>query len=106
MLLSLQNCVYSFSVTNLLFGLGGAVGAPLGAFLGDTIGWRKAFLIQTPFLCFGLVLIFIAAKEPAHVLSIRQTSLAYKLKRIDYAGTITLTSWLLDLQDVASFRCS
>lgn len=33
---------------NLLFGLGGAVGAPLGGWIGDTVGWRAAFLIQTP----------------------------------------------------------
>nr|GAT49444.1 MFS general substrate transporter [Mycena chlorophos] len=81
--------------TNLVFGLGGAIGAPLGGFLGDTIGWRAAFKIQAPILCLGTLLVFLTAREPAHVLSVRQTSLMYKLKRIDYAGTVTLTAWLL-----------
>ena len=35
----MASVVNDCTVANLLFGLGGAVGAPLGGWLGDTIGW-------------------------------------------------------------------
>ncbi|KAJ7119114.1 MFS general substrate transporter [Mycena epipterygia] len=80
---------------NLLFGLGGAIGAPLGGWLGDTIGWRAAFLFQSPFLTFGLLLLFLKVREPALVLAAAGTSITAKLKRIDYAGSASLVLTLL-----------
>ncbi|KAJ7063747.1 MFS general substrate transporter [Mycena amicta] len=80
---------------NLLFGLGGAVGAPLGGYLGDTLGWRSAFLVQAPILTIGLVLVFFTVSEPPDILAAERTSLLAKLKRIDYAGAISLATCLL-----------
>ncbi|KAJ6630339.1 MFS general substrate transporter [Mycena sp. CBHHK59/15] len=79
---------------NLLFGLGGAVGAPFGGWLGDTIGWRAAFLCQSPFLVFGLFLLYLKVREPASVLASAGSSISTKLKRIDYAGPASLVSAL------------
>ncbi|KAJ6630347.1 MFS general substrate transporter [Mycena sp. CBHHK59/15] len=75
---------------NLLFGLGGAVGGPLGGWLGDTIGWRAAFLCQSPFLVLGLLILYAKVREPASITSAVGTSIAAKLKRIDYAGSASL----------------
>ncbi|KAJ7647857.1 MFS general substrate transporter [Roridomyces roridus] len=75
---------------NLVFGLGGAIGAPLGGWLGDSIGWRAAFFCQSPLVVFGLFLLYLKAQEPAVVLAAAGTSVSAKLKRIDYAGSATL----------------
>ncbi|KAJ7684305.1 MFS general substrate transporter [Mycena polygramma] len=80
---------------NLLFGLGGAVGAPLGGWLGDTIDWRAAFLGQSPFLILGLLLLYLKVQEPPLVLAAAGTSILAKLKRIDYAGSASLVLALL-----------
>ncbi|KAJ7310603.1 MFS general substrate transporter [Mycena albidolilacea] len=80
---------------NLLFGLGGAIGAPLGGWLGDTIGWRAAFLCQSPFLIFGLLLLYLKIREPESVLAAANTGIFAKLKRIDYAGSASLVLTLL-----------
>ncbi|KAJ6606043.1 MFS general substrate transporter [Mycena vulgaris] len=93
-----QGCHFiltSLAVANLLFGLGGAIGAPLGGWLGDTIGWRAAFLCQSPFLLFGLVLLYLKVREPALVLAAAGNSMSSKLKRIDYGGSISLLLALL-----------
>ncbi|KAJ7237742.1 MFS general substrate transporter [Mycena haematopus] len=80
---------------NLLFGLGGAIGAPLGGWLGDTIGWRAAFLYQSPFLAFSLLLLYLKIREPELVLASASTGILPKLKRIDYAGSASLILTLL-----------
>ncbi|KAJ7718948.1 MFS general substrate transporter [Mycena maculata] len=89
---------------NLLFGLGGAIGAPLGGWLGDTIGWRTAFLCQSPFLVFGLYLLYLKVREPAVVLAAAGTSIYAKLKRIDYAGSASLVLALLTFLVGMSFK--
>ncbi|KAJ7819044.1 MFS general substrate transporter [Mycena olivaceomarginata] len=65
---------------NLLFGLGGAIGAPLGG---------------SPFLIFGLLLLYLKIREPESVLAAANTGIFAKLKRIDYAGSATLVLTLL-----------
>ncbi|KAJ7212044.1 hypothetical protein GGX14DRAFT_362191 [Mycena pura] len=80
---------------NLLFDLGSAVGAPLGGWIGDTISWRAAFLFQMPLLSCGLTLLFLKVREPPLVLNAAHTTLLAKLKRIDYAGAVSLVAALL-----------
>jgi predicted MFS family arabinose efflux permease len=81
----------SFSVTNLLFGLGAGVGAPLGGYISDRFGWRTAFLMQSPILATSLVLLYLKIREPRSFLQgDKQLSNREKLRRIDYLGSLTL----------------
>ncbi|KAJ7925766.1 MFS general substrate transporter [Mycena leptocephala] len=80
---------------NISWGLGAAVGAPLGGWLGDTIGWRAAFSCQAPILACGLLLVSLKVQEPPFILNAQRTALLSKLKRIDYAGTFSLVAALL-----------
>lgn len=41
-----QRGVYQ-GLGNLVYAAGAAIGGPLGGLLGDTIGWKWAFLIQS-----------------------------------------------------------
>ncbi|KIY71564.1 MFS general substrate transporter [Cylindrobasidium torrendii FP15055 ss-10] len=75
---------------NLLFGLGGAIGAPLGGWLGDTIGWRAAFFLQGPVLACGLVLMYLEIREPEFIISAPKDGLWAKVKRVDFAGPFAL----------------
>ncbi|CAO3652975.1 unnamed protein product [Cunninghamella blakesleeana] len=79
---------------NIAYGLGSVVGAPVGGFLTDTIGWRFCFYINLPFL---LVTLYVTTylltnynleenKEGA------EAKLWQRLKKIDYAGAITIVS--------------
>ncbi|EGO27465.1 hypothetical protein SERLADRAFT_367015 [Serpula lacrymans var. lacrymans S7.9] len=54
-------------MTNILFGLGAGLGGPLGGWMNDTFGWRAAFLLQ-----------------------VEHRSVYDKLRRIDFAGSLTL----------------
>ncbi|KAJ7321565.1 MFS general substrate transporter [Mycena albidolilacea] len=80
---------------NISWGLGAAVGAPLGGWLGDTIRWRAAFSCQAPILACGLLLVGLKVQEPPFILNAQRTTLLSKLKRIDYAGTFSLVAALL-----------
>ncbi|KAJ7490929.1 MFS general substrate transporter [Mycena latifolia] len=72
---------------SLLFGLGGALGGPLDGWLGDTIGWRAAFVCQSPFSILALFLLYFQVREPAVVLGTAGGSISAKLKRMDYPGS-------------------
>ena len=94
-----------------MYALGAAVGAPIGGWLGDAVGWyvcsqrcklilflsvfprRAAFLIQTPFLIIGISLLYLKVREPEDFLS-STTSMSAKLARVDFAGSITLVATL------------
>lgn len=54
---------------------------------------RAAFLIQSPLVLTGLIIIFIYVREPASFLSSSSSTLS-KLKRIDYLGSLTLVMTL------------
>ncbi|KAJ7154871.1 MFS general substrate transporter [Mycena crocata] len=88
----------------LIYALGGVVGAPLGGWLGDTVGWRAAFLCQSPFLIFAFFLIYLKAREPSSILNAPHNSIYEKLTRIDYAGPPTLVLALLSFLVGMSFR--
>ncbi|KAJ7490932.1 MFS general substrate transporter [Mycena latifolia] len=96
--------------TNFVFNFGSAIGSPLGGWLGDTIGWRAAFLYQSPFLIFGLLLLYLKVQEPTLVLEATSGNISAKLKRIDYAGSASLAVALLaflvgmDLKTTAGYE--
>ncbi|KAG8878330.1 hypothetical protein FRB98_006278 [Tulasnella sp. 332] len=74
-------------LTNILYGLGAALGGPLGGFINDHFGWRWAFFIQAPILllAFILVVLFVDVKLPDQPQTVRE-----KVARIDYLGSLTL----------------
>ncbi|KAH6908827.1 membrane transporter [Coprinopsis sp. MPI-PUGE-AT-0042] len=59
-------------VLNMIFAVGTAAGASLGGYFADTIGWRWSFLLQIP--------IAVCSRGNLHE----------KIKRVDFAGAITL----------------
>ncbi|KAJ7494375.1 MFS general substrate transporter [Mycena galericulata] len=89
---------------NLLFGLGAAIGGPLGGWLGDTIGWRAAFVCQAPFVVFGLFLLYLKVREPDIVIAASGISIYAKLKRIDFAGSASLVLAILTLLVGMNFK--
>ncbi|KAF8526658.1 MFS general substrate transporter [Hysterangium stoloniferum] len=75
-------------VINLIFFMGSASGAPLGGILADSIGWRWAFLLQAPVTLLAFLAVLFALHVPGR--TSHATSLADKLRRIDFLGAITL----------------
>ncbi|KAF8735581.1 hypothetical protein AX14_001833 [Amanita brunnescens Koide BX004] len=74
-------------VLGVIFASGSAIGAPLGGFLADNIGWRWAFLIQVPICVLAIASVALALHLPA---TNKSTSLSANIKRIDIGGAITL----------------
>ncbi|WVQ71739.1 hypothetical protein IAR50_001280 [Cryptococcus sp. DSM 104548] len=95
---------------NLLYGLGAALGGPVGGWISDNFGWRLAFHIQVPLLLLNGVLIYTfvvvptsepppppppprsrsRARESTEQQSNRPQTWKTKLARIDYLGSFTL----------------
>ena len=48
---------------NIFFGLGAAMGGPVGGWISDTIGWRGAFWVQPPLLLAAGVGVWVNAKH-------------------------------------------
>ncbi|CAK4030639.1 related to transporter (major facilitator superfamily) [Lecanosticta acicola] len=78
---------------NIIFAAGASAGAPLGGLAADYIGWRWAFLIQTP-MC---AVAFIAVSFALHLPSRDSTDWTKKLRRIDFPGAIVLISAVFTL---------
>ena len=72
---------------NVVYAAGAAIGGPLGGWLGDSIGWRWAFLIQVP-ICF---IHFAVVSWKVNIPS-GPGSMSEKIKRIDFLGSITMVS--------------
>ncbi|TPX22615.1 hypothetical protein DIZ76_014492 [Coccidioides immitis] len=73
-------------IINIIYATGSGLGAPLGGFLADSIGWRWAFLAQGP-IC---LVAFIAVAFLLHLPAIDESHWREKLKRVDFLGAITL----------------
>ncbi|KAJ3893606.1 member of the major facilitator superfamily [Lentinula edodes] len=80
-------------VINIVFASGSSVGAPLGGFLADTIGWRWAFLIQFPAVILAVISVSLALNLPA----IEKTDFGAKIKRVDFAGAASLVACIFFL---------
>ncbi|WFD20683.1 hypothetical protein MCAP1_002934 [Malassezia caprae] len=78
-------------LTNIMFGLGGATGAPLGGILLDRVGWRGCFFMQVPALLFSLFLIFtlLERDEATHFAPNENTWT--RIKSVDIFGLLTYT---------------
>ncbi|CDR41966.1 CYFA0S08e02080g1_1 [Cyberlindnera fabianii] len=70
---------------NLVYGCGQVVGAPLGGYLADTVGWRFAFWIQCPITLISLLVIYTKVNIP-----IAQSMKISSLGEIDFFGSAAL----------------
>ena len=88
-LVPLKNRGLLQGLTNIIFGLGSGLGGPIGGWMNDTLGWRRAFLIQIPLLLIDYVLAitFVNVKTPNAL--VRQST-REKLKSIDFFGAFSL----------------
>ncbi|KAF3480651.1 uncharacterized protein GIQ15_05998 [Arthroderma uncinatum] len=73
-------------VINIVWSAGSGLGAPLGGFLADTIGWRWAFLAQGPCCLLAFAVVLFTLKMPAT----DQSNWREKLKRVDFFGAFVL----------------
>ena len=91
--------------------MGAVTGLPLGGFLADGIGWRwhvpifyslivhslvvfyRLFLIQAPVAMIAILAVSLAL----HLPKIDNSDLRAKLKRVDFAGAVTLVSTMFCL---------
>lgn len=53
-------------MANLVYGTGQVLGAPIGGYLADKVGWRYAFLIQCPITLISILVIHFRVKLPGH----------------------------------------
>lgn len=84
---------------NVIFGIGAALGGPLGGVLVDThFGWRWAFLLQVPLCVAHMIFVFAKVRIPAGPGPVRE-----KIRRIDMGGTLVLMCAVTML--VASLAC-
>lgn len=90
---------------NVAATVGRSLGAPVGGWLTDTVGWRWAFLGQCPLTLLALVLVLW--RLPNHIAKTEnaEQSISEKIKRIDFVGAIfiagTVSAFLLTLNFVS-----
>ncbi|KAK9899963.1 MFS general substrate transporter [Cystobasidium minutum MCA 4210] len=72
---------------NLVYAAGAAIGGPLGGWLGDSIGWRWAFLIQVPICIIHFAVVSWKVNIPSG-----PGSMSEKIKRIDFLGALSMVS--------------
>lgn len=78
---------------NVVFSTGQLLGAPLGGFALDRIGWRAIFGLQVPMLLICMVLGYRNVNiKLAHVPPLEERFTWKNLSRIDIGGSITLVS--------------
>nr|QFR37091.1 MFS transporter [Cyberlindnera americana] len=77
---------------NLIYGCGMVVGAPLGGYLADTVGWRFAFWIQCPITFISLIVIYAKVNIP-----LSKSMQVATLRDIDFLGSISLISAVVSL---------
>ncbi|KAL4862189.1 hypothetical protein BDV12DRAFT_179117 [Aspergillus spectabilis] len=85
-----------FGILSAMWSVGSVTGPILGGGFAQDVSWRWIFYINFPFIGIGLIAIILFLK-----LNIIPTSLAEKLRQIDYIGTIifvgSLSSFLIPL---------
>ncbi|KAK4935724.1 hypothetical protein LTR10_023267 [Elasticomyces elasticus] len=81
------------SYFNIAWGLGNGLGAALGGFLCDRLGWRAAFYVQLPFLfCYALLTLVSCPPDLGPNLAKTQgKSIREAFKTFDILGAINLT---------------
>ncbi|KAI6709798.1 major facilitator superfamily transporter, partial [Diplocarpon mali] len=79
---------------SIVYAAGASMGAPLGGILSDGIGWRWAFILQTPLTALAALIVTLAlnsdvpqASPPS---SPSPTRWASNLRKVDFLGALTL----------------
>ncbi|EPY52838.1 vacuolar membrane amino acid uptake transporter Fnx1 [Schizosaccharomyces cryophilus OY26] len=75
-------------ITNIVWGIGGSLGGPLGGLIAQRWGWRIAFFFQIPL---GIVSTIVVAWR-VRIKPVIRGSNAPLLSRIDYLGSFLLVS--------------
>ncbi|KAF2224596.1 MFS multidrug transporter [Elsinoe ampelina] len=78
---------------NLVYATGAAAGAPIGGIMSDSIGWRWAFLSQSPLCLVAFIAVAVILKEPAK----DAVHWKEKLRRIDFLGAAILIAAVFTL---------
>ncbi|KAI5843028.1 putative MFS transporter [Morchella snyderi] len=80
------------SINNLAYGTGSALGAAVGGFLADSIGWRWEFGIQVPFgiFCMGVCMWTIPSQEELG--NTIEMGTWERFSEFDLAGSLYLTT--------------
>ena len=81
------------SILNLAFGFGSSLGAAMGGFLADALGWRWEFAIQVPPIVLCLVIAWVATPDDLgpHLSRHSDVTVWQTLKSFDLAGSFLLT---------------
>ena len=77
----------------MIYASGSATGAPLGGFLVDSVGWRWAFLVQTPMCAIAFISVYIILELPP----LNNSHWKENLGRVDFAGALALVSAVFSL---------
>lgn len=67
---------------NIIYASGAGLGAPLGGFFVDSVGWRWAFLSQAPMTLIAFTAVSFALKDPVR----DNVNWRQKLRRVDFLG--------------------
>lgn len=90
-------------MANIMFGLGAGIGGPLGGWMNDNFGWRYAFLFQIPVLAFSFVVVAWKVTIPLSQ-EVKNQPLYSKMRRMDFAGSATLTATIGSLLLGSTFK--
>ncbi|KAI6785416.1 uncharacterized protein J7T54_007058 [Emericellopsis cladophorae] len=82
---------------NVTAGVGGALGAALGGWLAESLGWRWEFGIQLPFLAFVTTVALLAIPADLGLQEDRKSTVSQQLKDFDFQGSLLLTSCITSL---------
>jgi MFS family permease len=92
---------------NIFFGLGAALGGPVGGWISDTIGWRGAFWVQPPLLLVAGVGVWVNAKKTRQEdQGMKGGNWMEKLAQIDWAGLVLLIVGVGSLLLAMSYKTS
>ena len=87
---------------NIFFASGAAVGAPVGGLIADRFSWQMAFIGQLPFLAIATIVLVTQVTLP----KITRQGQGNPLKRLDWAGSLTLVIAIGSLLLGISFKTS
>jgi MFS family permease len=80
---------------NTAFACGGTLGAPLGGWITERIGWRYCFYINLPLCLIATYLTGSLQNYNLHVEGDGSYHFIEKLKKVDYAGAFSLVSAII-----------